>query len=65
MFTTMVLTESEKQQWVRKYAERIIGLWQKQHPHFPIDQNYTQHLTDQLDEFFDDNLKKELIETTY
>jgi len=65
MITAMVLTDSEKQQWVRKYAERIIELWQDQCPHFPIDQNYTQHLSDQLDEFFDDNLKRELIETTY
>lgn len=65
MITAMVLTKIEKQQWVSEYAERIIRLWQKQHPHFPIDHNYTQHLTNQLDEFFDDSLKKELIETTY
>ena len=61
----MISTKNEKQQWVREYAERIIMLWQDQHPHFPIDQKYILHLSEQLSDFFDDNLKKELIETTY
>lgn len=61
----MISPDIEKQQWIEQYAERIIKLWQQQHPHFPIDYNYSQHLTDQLNDFFDDKLKKELIESTY
>ena len=61
----MISTEIEKHQWITEYADRIIRLWQQQHPFFPIDENYSRHLTEQLNDSFDDNLKKELIETTY
>jgi hypothetical protein len=61
----MISTETEKYQSVKEYVDRVIQLWQQQRPFFPIDENYSRHLTEQLNDSFDDNLKKELIETTY
>ena len=57
--------DSKKQAWVNKYAERILGVWLNLQGPLGIDGQYSQQVKNQLDEYFDDPLKRGLIETTY
>ena len=54
-----------KKQWVEKYAKRIMNYWQKLDCAFDIDINYNSHIRKDLEQAFDDPLKRQLIETSY
>ncbi len=61
----MPTIEITKEAWVDKYAQRILQVWHKLQSPLGIDNQYSQQVKNQLDEFFDDPLKRGLIETTY
>ena len=58
-------TEVAKQIWVDEYAERILRYWQNWPGPLGIDKQYMGALRIQLEEFFDEPLKRELIENSY
>jgi len=61
----MSTADVTKQAWVEEYAERILRVWHNLQGPFGIDGQYSNQVKDQLDEYFDDPLKRGLIETTY
>ncbi len=61
----MATIEITKEAWVDTYSERILLVWQQLQGPLGIDDQYSQQVKDQLDDFFDDPLKRSLIETTY
>ena len=61
----MILAETEKQDWVEQYAGKILEFWRAQKSPLGIDKKYTIQLKTQLDEYFDNPLKRSLIETSY
>jgi len=61
----MSAVDLKKQDWVNKYAERILRVWLNLKSPLGIDRQYSRQVKDQLDEYFDDPLKRGLIETTY
>lgn len=61
----MSTVEVTKQDWVNKYAERILQVWRGLQGPLGIDGQYSNQVKNQLDEYFDDPLKRGLIETTY
>ncbi len=61
----MSTVEVTKQAWVDKYAERILRVWHSLQGPLGIDGQYSNQVKNQLDEYFDDPLKRGLIETTY
>ena len=56
---------TEKQLWIELYSERICRLWQQWRTQLGVSQEYSEQLKRDLDGFYDDPLKKKLIETTY
>ena len=56
---------TEKQLWIELYSERICRLWQQWRTQLGVSQEYCKQLERDLDGFYDDPLKKKLIETTY
>ena len=54
-----------KEEWMQEYAQRILNMWQTRQPPLGIDDGYCEVLKDQLSEYFDDPLKRELIEASY
>ena len=61
----MTTTDTTKDQWVTEYAQRILTLWQAQQPPLGIDTEYAQNIEQQLETWFENPLKKDLIEATY
>jgi len=61
----MSTVEQTKQAWVDEYAERILRVWLNLKSPLGVDGQYSKQVKDQLDEYFDDPLKRGLIETTY
>ena len=61
----MMIAEIEKQDWVNEYADKILEVWRSQKGPLGIDTQYIQQLKSQLDEYFDNPLKRSLIETSY
>ncbi|HIJ67235.1 MAG TPA: hypothetical protein HPP87_02960 [Planctomycetes bacterium] len=61
----MPTTDVTKQAWIDKYAERILNVWLNLKSPLGVDGRYSKLVKDQLDEYFDDPLKRGLIETTY
>ena len=61
----MPATETTKQEWVEEYASRILQLWQTQESPLGIDTEYASQLQVQLEDFYEDPLKRSLIETSY
>ena len=58
-------TEISRTQWAREYAQRILKLWQSQESPLGVDDDYVQHLEEQLLLYFDDPLLRDLIEASY
>ena len=58
-------TDISRTEWARKYAQKILKLWQSQDSHLGVDDNYAQHIEEQLLSFFDDPLMRDLIESSY
>ena len=61
----MSTTEVVKQDWLDEYAHRILTLWHKWQGPFGLDEHYIEQLKLQLEDFYDDSLKRDLIESTY
>ncbi len=61
----MLTVEVTKQAWVDEYASRILQVWYKWPSPFGLDKQYSKEVKSQLSEYFDDPLKRDLIETTY
>lgn len=61
----MSTADATKQDWVNKYAERILRVWDNLKGPLGIDGQYSNQVKNQLDEYFDDPLKRGLIEMTY
>ena len=62
----MTMIKTAKEDWVTRYATRILGIWRNQHgPLGRVSKQYIEKIKKDLTEDFDDPLKKELIETTY
>ncbi len=58
-------TEISRRQWAKEYARRILKLWQSQESPLGVDDGYAQHLEEQLLQYFDDPLLRDLIEASY
>ena len=64
LIVTMLATA--KEDWIEKYALKILGMWQVNHtPLGGVDDGYIAKLREDLAGYFDDPLKKSLIETSY
>jgi hypothetical protein len=61
----MSTVEITKEAWIDKYTRRILQVWRKLQSPLGIDNQYSQQVKNQLDEYFDDPLKRGLIEMTY
>ena len=57
--------KTDKQEWIEHYSGRICGLWQLWRTQLGVSQEYGEQLKSDLDGFYDNPLKKNLIETTY
>jgi hypothetical protein len=62
---TMSTVGVEKQAWIDEYARRILQVWLSLQAPLGVDGQYSQQVKNQLDEYFDDPLKRGLIEMTY
>jgi hypothetical protein len=61
--TTLAIT---KEDWVEEYALKILNMWQLHHALLgEVDDGYLTKLRDDLAGYFDDPLKRSLIETSY
>ncbi|MCD6394090.1 MAG: hypothetical protein J7M40_11350 [Planctomycetes bacterium] len=58
-------TKIRRTQWARKYAQKILDLWQSQESPLGVDDAYAQQLEEQLLKYFDDPLMRDLIEASY
>ena len=56
---------TSKEQWLDEYADRILKIWQNWETPLGVDDKYNLTVRKQLSEYFDDPLKKELIESSY
>jgi hypothetical protein len=61
----MSTTEAAKDDWVAEYAKRIAEALHKWQGPLGIDERYSEHLKAELSEYYDDPLKRGLIESTY
>ena len=61
--TTLAMT---KEGWIEEHALKILNMWQLSHtPLGKVDDEYLTKLRVDLSDYFDDPLKKSLIETSY
>lgn len=58
-------TDISRKQWAQEYAQRILKLWQSQESPLGVDDGYAQHLEEQLLQYFNDPLLRDLIEASY
>lgn len=58
-------TDTEKQEWIQRYTHRILAAFDRWQTPLGIGADYAEHLEQQLADFYDDPLKKDLIEATY
>jgi hypothetical protein len=56
---------SARQNWIDSYADRILHTFDKWQSPLGIDPDYCDIVKDQLENYYDDPLKKSLIETSY
>ena len=54
-----------KQNWIDIYADRMLHTFDKWQSPFGIDPTYIEVLKDQLQAYYDDPLKRSLIETSF
>jgi hypothetical protein len=60
-----ISTKISRTQWAQEYAQRILNLWQSQESPLGVDDAYAQQLEEQLLQYFDDPLLRDLIEASY
>ncbi len=61
----MTPSDLPKQEWMDMYACRMLDVWQRWQSPLGVDSQYAEKLKEDLGEFYDDPLKKSLIEATY
>lgn len=61
----MATLELTQQEWVEKYADKMMANWQNWQGPLGVDESYKQLLTKQLAASFAEPLKRDLIERTY
>ena len=62
----MPLIEIAQEDWINEYAMRILSMWQDQQgPLGQVSKEYIEQLKEDLAEYFEEPLKKELIEATF
>ncbi len=62
----MTMLATTKEDWIEEYALRILGMWQINYtPLGKVDDGYIAKLREDLAGYFDDPLKRSLIETSY
>lgn len=62
----MTILATTKEVWIEEYALKILGMWQINHtPLGRVDDGYLAKLKEDLAGYFDDPLKRSLIETSY
>ncbi len=62
----MAILTATKDDWVEEHALKILNMWQLNHtPLGRVDDQYLAKLKDDLSSYFDDPLKRSLIETSY
>jgi hypothetical protein len=54
-----------KENWLHKYASRILVIWSQWQTPLGINRNYTDKIKTDLVSFYDDPLKKMFIEMSY
>ena len=54
-----------KQDWIDIYADRMLHTFDKWQSPLGIDPNYSEVLKKQIEDYYDDPLKRSLIETSY
>ncbi|MHC4537739.1 MAG: hypothetical protein ACYS6K_27730 [Planctomycetota bacterium] len=54
-----------KDKWIQKYSQRLLRFWLQRQTPFGVACDYTEHIKEDLDEFYEDPLKRKFIETTY
>ncbi len=54
-----------KDKWLQKYSHQILRLWLQRQTPFAITCTYTAQIEEDLDEFYEEPLKRKFIETTY
>jgi hypothetical protein len=58
-------TEISRRQWAQKYAQKILNLWQSRESPLGVDDAYARQLEEQLLQYFDDSLLRDLVESSY
>ena len=61
----MTDTQPNKQDWIATYSPRILKEYSKWQSPLGVSQSYIHHVIQYLDKYFDDPLKRTLIEKTY
>jgi len=62
----MTIPADAKEDWIEEYALKILGIWQiNRTPLGRVDDGYIAELREDLSGYFDDPLKRSLIETSY
>jgi len=54
-----------KKQWIQKYACRMLEIWKEIQGPLGVAENYIEQIKKDLAAFYDEPLKKMLIEATY
>jgi len=57
--------DTNKEQWLQKYASRILTVWSQWQTPLGVAPAYTDRIKKDLVRFYDDPLKRMFIETTY
>ena len=55
----------EKRQWVESYAGRILAAFTRWQSPLGVDEEYAEFVQDELSEYYDNPLKRALIESSY
>ncbi len=58
-------TDISKQSWIDIYSGKILRMWGRWESPLGIDEDYLSQLKNELSEYFDDPLKRALIESSY
>ena len=57
--------EIKKEEWLQKYASRILRIWSQWQTPFGVTSDYIVHIKTELANFYEDPLKKMFIESAY
>lgn len=61
----MATLEMTQQEWIEKYADKMMGCWQNWKGPLGVDDDYKKVLMKQLAAAFAEPLKRDMIERTY